>query len=89
LSNSAASFADGFSRKPLSLIHTASRAEQGWASDYSPCKLSRPELKAVQLTFLNCKDVEPSACIFINGLYLVEKPLIYYKETFLGAQYKL
>jgi len=46
---------------------------------------SRPELKALQLTFLNCEDAKPSACIFINGQYLVEKPLIYQKETFLGA----
>ena len=53
------------------------RAEPGWASDYSHCKPGRPELKAVQLTFLNCEDVEPSAFIFINGQYLVEKPLIY------------
>jgi len=45
------------------IIHTVSRAD--------------PELYAVQLTFLNCEDVKPSACIFINGQYLVEKPLIY------------
>ena len=54
-----------------------SRAEPGRTSDYSHCKPSRPEMKAVQLTFLNCEDVKPSACIFINGQYLVEKPLIY------------
>jgi hypothetical protein len=46
-------------------------------SAHSHCKPSRPELKAVQLTFLNCEDVKPSVRIFINGQYLVEKSLIY------------
>jgi len=35
------------------------------------------QLKAVQLTFLNWEDVKPSVRIFINGQYLVQKPLIY------------
>jgi len=73
----------------LGLIHTAGRTEPSRAdpdrtelnraetSDYSHCKPNRPELKAAQLTFLNCEDVKPGACIFINGQYLVEKPLIY------------
>ena len=43
-----------------------SLAEPGRASGYLHCKPSRPELKALQLTFLNCEDVKPSACIFIN-----------------------
>jgi len=66
----------------LGLIHIASRAEPSWTwpdraepgrvSDYSHCRLSQPELKAVQVTFLKCEDVKPSACFFINGQYLVE-----------------
>jgi hypothetical protein len=44
-----------------------SRAEPGRASDYSHCKPSRPELKAVQRTFLKYEDVEKSAFVFING----------------------
>ena len=43
------------------------RAEPGQASDYSHWKPIRPELKAMQLTFQNCEDVKPNACIFING----------------------
>ena len=78
--------------KTLELIHTAGRAEPSWtwpdraepgrAIDYSYYKPSRPELKTVQLTFLNCEDVKPSACIFINGQYLVEKPLFARKRRF-------
>jgi len=53
------------------------RAEPGRASDYSHCKPSRPELKALQLTFLNCEDVKPSACIFINPLKPELNPICY------------
>jgi len=38
--------------------------------------------------FLNCADAKPDACSFLNGQYLVEKPLSYSKETFMGAQTK-
>ena len=54
------------SKASFTLQAEPSRAEPGRASDYSHRKPSWPELKALQLTFMNCEDVKPSACIFIN-----------------------
>jgi len=39
-----------------------------------------------QLTVRICVDVKANASSFLNEQYMVEKPLSYSKETFLGAQ---